>query len=157
MMKAGRILVMRHAEKTKDPNDPDLSRAGHARAKELARYMPKKFGKPDFLFASAFSKHSHRPYETLKPLSKKVGVPIDTTFADQDYSALANEITTDKQFDGKLIIVCWHHGNIPSLAHALQAKDGSYPDPWDPSVFNLILQFDYSAGVPCVREIKEKF
>ena len=30
-----RLLVMRHAEKSDDPNDPDLTPAGQARAKAL--------------------------------------------------------------------------------------------------------------------------
>jgi broad specificity phosphatase PhoE len=83
-MKSERILLMRHGEKPDDPLDPALSPAGHKRAKKLAKYIPDKFGKPDFLFATAISKYSKRPYETLKPLSKATGASIDTNFADQD-------------------------------------------------------------------------
>jgi hypothetical protein len=55
------------------------------------------------------------------------------------------------------MVVCWHHGNIPSLAHALNAKTGDYPDPWDPSVFNLILQFDFLGDMPTVTRVIEPF
>jgi hypothetical protein len=37
------------------------------------------------------------------------------------------------------------------------AKAGDYPDPWDPSVFNLILQFDFVRDVPVVTRVIEPF
>lgn len=47
------VLVMRHAEKSPDLNDPHLTAAGEQRAKSLATYIPEQFGKPDFIFATA--------------------------------------------------------------------------------------------------------
>jgi len=156
-MDTGQILLMRHAEKMSDLWNPDLSPAGDDRAQKLAQYIPEKFGKPDFLFASAASKHSVRPIQTLQPLSAQIGVQVDTTYADQDYPALAHKILNDPRYEGKRIVICWHHGNIPPLAHELGAKPGDYPNPWDPKVFNLILQFDYTHGVPSVRSVVEPF
>src|ERR1700736_1801811 len=126
--------------------NPDLSDAGYVRAERLADYTPATFGRPDFLFAPARPTHSARPVETLTPLSKRIGVAIDSTFADQDYGALAEEVLSQPQFAGKLILVCWHHGNIPSLMRALRAKSDEFSDPWDPQVFNLILQLDYAGS-----------
>ncbi len=156
-MDTGQILLMRHAEKRDDPLDPDLSAAGQARARQLVRYIPESFGTPDFLFATALSNHSRRPVETLEPLSQAIGITIDAGFADQDYGALAHEILHTPHYDGKLIVICWHHGNIPSLARALKAKSGEYPDPWDPAVFDLILRFDFVEGVPTVSRVVEPF
>jgi phosphohistidine phosphatase SixA len=151
------VLVMRHAEKSADPSDPDLTTAGEARAKALADFIPTKFGAPDFIFAASLSKHSARPYETVKPLSKRTGVPIDATIADQDYGYLASELLSDSRYAGMLVVVCWHHGNIPSLMHALGAARGDYPDPWDPTVFNLILQVEFPAAGPSVNKVTEPF
>jgi phosphohistidine phosphatase SixA len=156
-MDTGRILIMRHAEKSEDdPLDPDLTPEGRERAKKLAAYIPEKFGRPDFLFATACSKHSNRPHQTLKPLSKAIDVPIDNTFAEQDYSALAYKLTSKPRFVGKLVVVCWHHGNIPPFAHA-KARSGDYPHPWGRLVFNLILQFDFKRSTPRVTKIVEPF
>ena len=127
--------------------NPDLSAAGYVRAERLADYIQATFGSPEFLFATAFSIHSARPVETLTPLSKQIGVAIDATFADKDYGALAEEVLSQPQFMGKLILVCWHHGNIPPLMRALRAKSDEFPDPWDPQVFNLILQLDYAGSL----------
>jgi phosphohistidine phosphatase SixA len=152
------ILLMRHAEKLEDPTSPDLSDAGLARADELAEWIPVTFQAPDFLFASALSRHSARPFETIKPLAKKLGLSIDATFADQDYAALAHELLTIPRYSGAFVLICWHHGNIPSLAHCLNAKDGQYPNPWDPNVFNLVLRFEYEgAQSPKVTSVTEPF
>jgi broad specificity phosphatase PhoE len=157
-MTPSRILLMRHAEKSGDPTDPDLSDAGQARAQRLADYIPATFGAPDLVFASAVSKHSARPYETVEPLAKKIGVPIDATFADQDYGALAIELLSTPRYTAKLVLICWHHGNIPSLARSLKANQGDCPDPWDPLVFNLILQLDYEGDqAPSVTRVSENF
>jgi broad specificity phosphatase PhoE len=156
-MQAGELLLTRHAEKSDDPLDPDLSATGLQRAAKLVGYIQDTFGKPAFFFASAISKHSRRPYETIEPLSKACGLPIDSSFADQDYDALANELATEPQYNGKLVLICWHHGNIPPLAHALNAQQGEYPNPWDPTVFNLILKFDFTAGIPTVGQVIEPF
>jgi phosphohistidine phosphatase SixA len=149
---------MRHAEKPDDKRDPDLSQVGHARAKALAKFIPEKLFAPDFIFASAISKHSARPYETVRPLSKVTGTPIDSTVADQDYRALADDLLSGSSYAGKVGVVCWHHGNIPLLMNELGAPRGQYPDPWDAKVFNLILRVDFDdSGAPQVSKVDEPF
>ena len=54
------ILVMRHAEKPVDPDDPNLTKKGHARAEKLAEYIPDKFGKPDFIKGTRLARRSWR-------------------------------------------------------------------------------------------------
>ena len=150
------ILVMRHAEKPEDVQNPDLSPVGQERAEKLATYVPKTFGALDFIFAAAISKHSARPFETVKPRSKAIGIPIDATIADNDYEVLAADLLGKQRYDGKRVLVCWHHGHIPSLMQALRAKKGNYPDPWDAKVFNLILKLNYEgADVPRLTKVTE--
>lgn len=159
-MTNARILLMRHAEKSGDPMDPHLSQEGYARAAKLADYIPATFGIPRFLIATSISKHSIRPIETIQPLSAKIGVAVDARYADQDYGALASQLLCEPRYANAdaLIVVCWHHGNIPLLAHALRAKPGSYPDPWDAQVFNQILILTYSGdGEPEVTTQTEPF
>jgi phosphohistidine phosphatase SixA len=154
------ILLMRHAEKPDpdgpdDPKNPDLSDAGKARAQALADYIPAHFGKPDFLFAAADSDSSARPRETLEPLSAKIGVDIDSSIKNKHFDELAKELD-DPKFDGKTIVIAWHHGNIPALAADLGAPKGSYPDHWSGKVFDQILEFHYGAdGTPTVQDITE--
>jgi hypothetical protein len=102
-----------------------------------------------------------RPYETVQPLSKRTGIPIDATYADQDYGALAADLlsgATGGDVAGKQGVICWHHGNIPSLLRALGGKGGDYPDPWDPNVFGLILKVEFRNGeAPKVSKVEEPF
>ena len=159
-MTNGRILLMRHAEKAADPMDSHLSPDGYARAAKPADYIPAMFGVPQFLIATSISEHSVRPIETIEPLSTKTGVPVNSTYADQDYGALASQLFSEPRYAnaGTLIVVCWHHGNIPLMAHALRAKPGDYPDPWDARVFNQILVLTYSGGgEPEVTTLTEPF
>ena len=158
-MNAKVILVMRHAEKSDDPLDPDLTPAGNARAQRLAQYIPATFGKPKWLFATAASKHSRRPIQTLEPLATQCHLTIDETYADQDYGALAHHLRKSDAFDGALVVVCWHHGNIPPMMHALKASAGDYPDPWKGDVFDLILQVKFAKDqeTPEVTKVREPF
>lgn len=153
-----RLIVMRHAEKTGDKRDMHLSPAGQERAERLATYIPQTFGRPDFLVAAMMSKHSNRSYETLVPLSRATGIAIDENYKDTDALDLADALMNDDAYAGKFGVISWHHSALPELIDALGAPDGTYPEDWDPDVFNLIVEIDYRAGsTPSVRQITEPF
>jgi hypothetical protein len=147
------IVILRHAEKPDDPRDPDLSPAGEERAKLLGTLIPERFPNPDFLFASAPSRSSNRPVETLTPLAGITKLPLNQSIADQDYPVLAADLLNKPKYDGKLVIVCWHHGNIPDLALALGlpqaeivAAPGMIGMHWDPTVFNVFWSITRPGG-----------
>jgi hypothetical protein len=153
------ILLFRHAEKLTGVKDPTLSPAGEERAARLATYIPETFGTPDFIIATLDTKASERPYKTVVPLSETTGVPIQDTIANGDFAKEADHVLTHPKYAGKFVVICWHHGKIPGLAKALGAPAGTYPNPWDEQVFNLILRFDYPTGTstPTVTQITEPF
>jgi broad specificity phosphatase PhoE len=152
------VLIMRHGEKTDDPEDQSLAKRGKVRAKRLAEFIPEKFGVPKFIFASAISRHSARPYETMVPLSKTTGVPIDATVADNDYGVLAKTILKKARYDGALTVVCWHHGQIPSMLYYFGAPRDTYPDHWDRDVFNLIFRLRFSGSqIQSVKQFEQPF
>ena len=122
----------------------------------LALYLPVTFGNPDFIFAAAISKRSARPYETVQPLAQRIDAQINAAIADDDYQKLADHLLSHTPYIGKFIVVCWHHGHIPDLMRALGAADGTFPDPWDSAVFDLILKVEFNGGV-AVTTIKEPF
>ena len=152
------ILLTRHAEKPADPDDPHLSDAGRDRAARLAEFIPAKYGRPDFVFAAAKTEKSIRSWRTMIPLCEAIGVPLDSSTRGKDYLDLAVKLLSDGVYAGKLVVVCWSHDQIPELAAALSAPAGDYPSPWDASVFDLILQLDYSNdSQPLVTQVKEPF
>jgi broad specificity phosphatase PhoE len=168
-MAPARIVILRHGEKLgapespDDPASPDLSPAGYARAQMLATLIPKKFGPLDYLFAAADSKTSHRPVETVKPLAKIIGFGpdrFDKIYPNNSYAKLADDLLKRPEYAGKLIVICWHHGNIPALGAALgatwaqlatapeligRAAPGLGGLKWDPKVFDRFWVLDFGA------------
>ena len=155
-----RIILMRHADKPDDPDDPDLSAAGVVRAEHLATYIPQAFGKPDYIMATARSKHSERPLETVEPLARAVGATVQHDIGDKDFEDLVEEIFSDPSYHDKTVVICWHHGTLPAIAALLGAPAGSYPDPWPDDTYNVILDFRYdpnSGAAPAVTQVTEPF
>jgi hypothetical protein len=152
-----RLLIMRHGEKTGDKSDPHLSPEGQMRAQKLATYIPQQFGKPDFLIAAANSNRSLRPFETIEPLAKALALEIKDKFDDNEIDALIGHLCKPK-YAGLTGVISWRHGNIPSLLEALGAAEGSYPQAWDDTVFNLIIEMTFGKdGAPRTRQIVEPF
>lgn len=156
----GRILLMRHAEKTGDTNDILLSAEGAKRANRLVTYIPETFGRPDFIYAAARSKRSIRSIETMRPLAAALGIEVQHHIEDKAFKSLVTEIFSNPGYHGKMIVICWHHGKLPEISALLGGREGSYPTPWPQDVFNLILDFRYdqkSDSVPIVCQIVEPF
>ncbi len=136
-MRANTIVILRHAEKPDKKGDPNLAIRGWMRALGLSKLLP--HFKPDFIFASTSSRNSDRPYETIRPTAKKLGLKIRTKFADKQTKKIARELGK-KRYAGKTVVICWHHGEIPALIEEL-----GYPSPykkWPPEVFDRLIVID---------------
>jgi broad specificity phosphatase PhoE len=140
------ILIVRHAEKP--DSGPGLTPAGQQRATSYVRYFEEyRIGtqvlRVDRLIAAADTKASQRPRLTLEPLSRALKLPIDTQYRDKDTDALAQALKT--QPGGKTILICWHHGDIPSLLQALGGdSDALLPKgKWPEGVYNWVIQLRY--------------
>jgi broad specificity phosphatase PhoE len=169
-MSPKRVIILRHGEKPgdpaapDDPASPDLSPEGVARANMLVTQIPRKFGTFDFLFAAADSVNSHRPLETVKPLAKQLGLGPDEfirTYPNKSYSDLAETVLREPKYSDAVIVICWHHGNIPALGVALGAtwpqlaaapeliarqSPGIDALKWNPTVFDRFWILDLLAG-----------
>jgi broad specificity phosphatase PhoE len=142
------VLIMRHAEKPPEPSrSVDLAPAGVARAKALSQLFtasarrPDPLPKPDFIFATHDTKHSHRPSETAAALGAALGLTVDTRFGDEDVKPLAREVFGHHKYAGKTVLIVWHQGTIPDLAKALGATDA--PKSWKDSVFDRVWEISY--------------
>jgi broad specificity phosphatase PhoE len=140
------VLVIRHAEK---PASGDtLTPAGEARAKAYVSYFQNYTidAKPiavDYLIAAADSKGSKRPRLTLTPLSQATGLAIHQPFTDKQFQELASDLRAKPH--GEHVIICWHHGEIPGLLHALGAKPEEVlpKGKWPEEVFSWVIQLRY--------------
>jgi hypothetical protein len=146
------LLLIRHAEKPVDPHEQTLSAAGQARAQAYVAYFrnlvldSKPMPAPSFLIAAADSKNSIRSRLTLMPLAQSLGLPIDAAVADLDYPELAGRLLGDDRYDHATTLVCWHHGQILALAHALGAPESALPGAWPDDVFGWLLRLDFDAA-----------
>lgn len=148
------VMIIRHAEKPEGVSDPNLSPKGYERANALAKVIPANFPKPDFLIATKRGKVSARPYETITPLSKALREPIEATYKDEEYAQVAHEVLTNPKFDGKVVLIAWHHGKIPELTKALGVSD--VPDKWNSEVFDRVWEITYDHGNASWQDLPQK-
>ena len=148
------ILLIRHAEKLTDGRI-DLSPTGF----ERARLLPTRFSPaavrpdlptPQVLFATHLSEHSNRPVQTVTPLAAALHLPIDDSFKNEDYPALASALLGGK-YAGKVVLVVWHHGKIPQLASALGATPPYTP--WPDTQYDRIWRIDYANGKATLQDL----
>src|SRR5258707_6826275 len=100
------VILVRHAEKIIDPNNPDvdLSPAGQARAQELARI----FG--DAGIKTIYATQYQRTQQTVRPLADKLGLPI-TQVNSKSTPELLGQIGTKHQ--GKVILIAGRNKSRP--------------------------------------------
>jgi hypothetical protein len=161
MLAKSTVLLVRHAEKPLESDGgTGLSPMGEARAEGYAAYFPAlplgEPGKPahiDFLFASHESGKSDRPHLTLQPLADRLGLEVDTDYSNKHDAELAKHLRDTPEFDGKNIVVCWHHGRILDLAEKLlhhhPSPDPYWPQEWPDDVFGWLLWMSFDVeGTP---------
>jgi len=122
-----------------------------------ASYEPKagpvvapRFSAPSVIFATADSKHSSRPVDTISPTASALGLTINSHFTESsaDITKLANTVLSD--YLGAVILICWHHGSIDALATALQ---GTGATKWHGAVFDRVWLLDYSqSSTPAIEQ-----
>ncbi len=66
---------------------------------------------------------------------------IRAPYPAEEYEALAQEILNQPAYDGKTVVVCWVHTQLPELAKALGIKHK--PNQWKDSVYDRIWLITY--------------
>jgi hypothetical protein len=145
------VFIIRHAEKPMDDKAPDLAPQGFKRASAIpylflplpGSSVPPRLPKPDALFASDAAKHSNRPIETITPLAQALHLRINHDFEDRETAKVADAVMSGK-YAGKVVLISWHHGEIPHLAKAFGVEDA--PKIWDDTVFDKIWKITWVDG-----------
>ena len=127
------IVIIRHADRAeKKMAGQFLIAKGQVRAEKFVAYFLTNFGTPDFLFASnpmssdvTEEGQSYRPVQTLAPLANQLSlnthknVFVFTPYFYKEYAKLTSDLLNKKQFDNKLVVICWQHGFINDIAKRL--------------------------------------
>jgi hypothetical protein len=147
------IILLRHAEKPADVENPHLSPAGVKRAEQLVTFITKdpamaRLGMPVAVFATQTTKHDNgqRTQETVAPLARALKLPVQTPFLSKNYNKLAKQILANSAYSGKTVLICWTRDEIPKLAAALGVKP--QPAKWKESVFDRVYVISYQNGKP---------
>jgi hypothetical protein len=158
--KPAQVILLRHAEKPEDTENPHLSPQGVQRAQALVAWFTNTaeitwYGPPAALYATHPKNHGGglRTKETLEPFAKAIRQPILSPFASADYALLAKEILTRPEYEGKTVVVCWVHTFLPDLAREFGVK--SPPKTWNGEVFNRAWRIRFSAKKAKLTELKE--
>jgi len=154
-----KIILIRHAEKPADQDDPHLSPAGVRRAERLVSFIMTDramsgSGPPVAVFATQSTKHDNgqRTQETVAPLAAALKLPVLTPFRSKDYAALAKHILANPAYAAKTVLICWNHDEIPKLAAALGVKPR--PPKWKGSVFDKVYVISYRVGTPTLTTFR---
>lgn len=137
-MKPEYIIVLRHAEKPKKELDPNLAPKGYKRAIKISRLF--RHYKFDYIFATKPHNKSRRPFLTVLPLAGRHEMIPNIRFIDSQVVKLAHHILHNKKYDKKKILICWHHGHIPTLIKVL---GGPHIAKIDEKVYNYIWKIEY--------------
>lgn len=111
------VFLVRHAEKTEDGKDPELSEAGKERTDDLAEAL-----------RSANIEHVHstdfiRTRETAEPVAKEAGVEVEK-YDPKDLEGFAKKL---KEQGGRHLVV-GHSNTTPELTKLLGGDPGSAID-----------------------------
>lgn len=132
------ITIIRHGEKPSETdrtvppfgldaqgvaNVHSLTSVGWQRANALADLVghdPVRppFWRPTQLYAPLFStdESERRTYQTLLPTSARLGLPIQTPFAEDSEPDLATQVAAQASAD---VLICWEHRRIPRIVATL--------------------------------------
>ena len=111
------VFLVRHAEKTDDGKDPELSEAGKTRTADLAEAL--KDAKIEHVHSTDFI----RTRETAAPVAKEAGVEVEK-YDGKDLAGLAKKL---KETGGRHLVV-GHSNTTPELTKLLGGDPGTEID-----------------------------
>ena len=149
------VLIIRHAEDADSGHG--LSARGEQRAEAYKNYfqnftIDSKRRAPNDVLVAKDSKQSHRPRLTVEPFAKAAKLPIDSSIGNKQSTDLAAELRANHQ--GKVILICWHHGQIPALLRALgAAPETLLPNgKWPKNVYDWVIMASFDENGRLIPE-----
>jgi hypothetical protein len=164
------IYLIRHAEKPfkphlsgvdyeGGPNEHSLLPRGWQRSGALAALFHPDSGPlrpglrtPTLLVSPSWGHPhktaAHRSYQTIQGLSERLALPIASPFAQGHEQQLADSLVSSHS---GVVLICWEHKHLPSIAAALPLADGTViPEKWPGDRYDVIWEFtlDPGAGPP---------
>ena len=119
-----------------------------------------RFPTPDFLFAPQAGASSNRPGETITPLAEALqsyynpNITINQNYNndpnDQQHglpALVAQILNNPETYGGKIILIAWHHGQIPNLALDFGVPQNQLPfTSWPSNRFDFVFLIGWENG-----------
>ncbi len=171
------IYIIRHGEKPADPPTPSPGQAqptlaapfgvdfqgnqdshsllprGWQRSGALTALFAPALGSPQAgllapatLLSPSYGSQTteHRTYQTIEGLSDRLGIPIASAYAEGQEPQLAADVVST--YAG-VVLICWEHDHIPSIALSLPAVPGTaIPQAWPSDRFDVVWAFTLVPG-----------
>lgn len=152
LAKPGQVIIIRHGEKPAEGDD--LTVKGRERAAALAPFFQDGDYRPVAIYACSPSEehHSRRCVETATPLAEAMKMTLKT-FHHGDFAPMAKEILSCPEYDGKIVLICWSHKEIPAVAAALGVAD---PPKWRGEVFDRLWIIRFSDGKATMHDAPQR-
>jgi hypothetical protein len=112
--------------------------------------------KPQFLYASkpVTRKGSRRPFQTLIPLSEKLGLEINSDSPRYDFESMLEEVFSCRG----VVLISWQREYIPEIAQMILDDRPIAPEEWPEDRFDMIWVFDLdrSSGRYKFKQVPQK-
>ncbi|KAG9242125.1 putative phosphoglycerate mutase family protein [Calycina marina] len=133
------VYIIRHGEKPDDDDVTGLSAAGVQRSKCLRTVFGASSGYNIGYILAQTPKSSgkrNRPYLTVEPVSKDLGLTVDTSCDRDDFDCVVDTVAVyGAKASGQNILICWEHNALTAIVSNLGTKNAPYyPD----DLFNII-------------------
>ncbi len=166
----GQVIIIRHGEKNTISHE--LTSAGIERVEALSSYLTQPNNEPGFIgfagltnvtlfnFGVPFALYASRPVlisddftvrciQTLVPTALKLGLPIHSPYGTDQEEQLAQLILNDPTYDGKNVVICWHHSHIADLIQAFgYAPPAGIIPTYPNNRYDLVWVMTFPAPVP---------
>lgn len=163
------VIIVRHGEK--NTISRELSSAGVERAEALSSYFTLPNNEPGFVgsagltnvtlfnYGLPFALYASRPVQesddftvrciqTLVPTALKLNLPIHSPYGPGQEQQLAQLILNESRYNGKNILICWHHTFIAALIRAFGYAPPAGILPTYPNRFDLVWVMTFPAPLP---------
>jgi broad specificity phosphatase PhoE len=143
------VIVVRHAEKVDDSDDPPLSEAGAARAEALVALLGSS--PPDAIYASQY----RRTQDTVAPAAARFGLEVRVDPVARPIEVWARRFAEQliAGHPGETVLVAGHSNTVPALVAALC---GCEVEAIDESVYDRIWTVS-SPGTDAARLVVTRF
>lgn len=153
------VILMRHAENV--PSSKNLSLRGRERANAFVPFFQGSptvlsYGLPAAIFAAApsYEDPSPRSIQTVLPLCKELSLSLMDHFTARQTQQLADELLNNSDYEGKMVLVCWPHEQLPLIAQLLGAKKA--PAKWADETYDRLWVLDFKEEEVSFKNIPQK-